>query len=203
MKKRPPEKTCGECDACCVDLKIDTPEFRKKAGVTCPHLAGTGCGIYATRPKVCQEFLCGWRLLPELGPEWRPDRSGVLIVLQAQKTLPEKYQAAGNGQVLMIRSGEAAINRPGFARYVGGLLSRGVAVYMAAASPKTLVNDYIDAEIAAKDLPGLTRMLLHLHGLLHASRWKQGWLAMLPHLYRLQVERLRFQASKRLNNSNS
>jgi hypothetical protein len=197
--KKTPEKRCGECNACCIDLKIDTPELRKKAGVICPHHTGAGCGIYADRPKVCQEFLCGWRLLPELGQDWRPDLSGVLIVQLAQKSLPEKYQAAGHGLLFLIRGGEPAITRPGFAEYVGGLLSRGVAVYMAAASPKTLVNDHVDAEMA-RDLPGLTRMLLHLYGLLHAARWKRGILAMLPHLYRLQVERLRYQASKRFSN---
>ena len=33
-----------------------------------------------TRPKICREFLCGWLLFPELGDDWRPDRSGVIIL---------------------------------------------------------------------------------------------------------------------------
>jgi hypothetical protein len=58
-------------------------EFRKPANTPCPHLCGTGCGIYETRPPVCQQFLCGWRLFPELTDDWRPDLSGVLVMRKA------------------------------------------------------------------------------------------------------------------------
>ena len=55
-------RECGPCQACCRDLKIDAPDLKKKAGVLCGHYSGSGCGIYAQRPAVCQGFLCGWRL---------------------------------------------------------------------------------------------------------------------------------------------
>ena len=32
---------------------------------------------------LCREFFCGWRLRPELGDEWRPDRSGVFITVES------------------------------------------------------------------------------------------------------------------------
>ena len=39
-------RACGPCTACCVELKIDAPELRKKARAPCPHLTASGCGIY-------------------------------------------------------------------------------------------------------------------------------------------------------------
>ena len=82
------KRTCGPCNACCVELKIDVPELRKKARVPCSHLTATGCGIYAGRPPVCQQFLCGWRLFEDMGDDWRPDRSGVLAMRKAPPNCP-------------------------------------------------------------------------------------------------------------------
>ena len=196
MKLRPsppPAKICGECRACCVDLQIDTPEFQKNARILCPHHTGSGCGIYATRPKVCREFLCGWLLFPELGNDWRPDRSGVLILQRAYDQLPPAYQPAGHGVHLYVTGGEAAIRRPGFAAYVADLVSRGVAVYLDVTTPDALVNEHVQAMVAAGDLPAITRTLTHLHRLQLGAWYKKGVLRMLPHLYRLYLEKIRAQ----------
>ena len=72
-------RECGGCTVCCKALKIDVPELKKLAGVLCRHCTGVGCGIYETRPPVCKEWYCGWRRLPDLDDQWRPDRCGVLI----------------------------------------------------------------------------------------------------------------------------
>jgi hypothetical protein len=37
-------RSCGSCTACCVTLKIDTTERRKKSGVPCRHRTNCGCG---------------------------------------------------------------------------------------------------------------------------------------------------------------
>ncbi len=186
-----PKKRCGECTACCVELKIDTPELRKEGQVPCPHLAGGGCGIYQTRFKICREFLCGWLLFPELDEHWRPDRSGVLILQVAQASLPKAYQPAGHGVQLLVTGGEAAVTRPGFAEYVVDLVSRGVGVYMTATTPRSLLNEYLQPFAAAGDISGARRMLIHLYRLLMAAQGRKGLLRMLPHFYRLQLEKLR------------
>lgn len=193
MKIRKPSaaKTCGECRACCVDLKIDTPEFKKEARILCPHHSGSGCGIYATRYKICREFLCGWLLFPELGDDWRPDRSGVIILQKAYDQLPPAYQPAGNGVHLFIPGGEAAINRPGFAAYVADLVSRGVAVYLDVTTPNTLVNEHLQDMVAAGDLAAIARTLIHLHRLQLGAWYKKGFFRILPHLYRLYLEKAR------------
>lgn len=73
-------RTCGECSACCTNLKIDDGNFKKSADVRCPHLiSSVGCGIYQTRPAVCKAWYCAWRFMGQLGDEWRPDHSGIII----------------------------------------------------------------------------------------------------------------------------
>lgn len=181
------KRSCGGCTACCTALKIATPELRKKAQVDCRHLTGGGCGIYETRPEICREFLCGWRLFADMNDDWRPDRSGVLVVRLGPERLSPQYRAIGYGVELDVLGGEAAVTRPGFCDYVRKLLKRGVAVYLSAASPSTLVNVHLDA---GADAATAQATLLRLYGLAHAARWSRGPM-MLPALYRLQVAQAR------------
>lgn len=168
------ENSCGDCVVCCMALRID--EFAKPAGTLCQHCTGTGCGIYETRYETCRGFLCGYRMLPVLGDAWRPNRSGVLITMVEPEKLPEAHRAAGPGMQFVILGGEKAIRRPGFADYVSTLVSRNVAVYMSADSPKTLINQYLVQPVAAKNKDGVLQMLVHIyrkHVELRESRdWK-------------------------------
>jgi len=191
-------RACGDCTACCVELKVETPEFRKKAQAPCADLTTKGCGIYDSRFPICRQFLCGWRLFADLGDAWRPDRSGVLVMRKAPSELPAAYHAPGFGVELAVFGGEDAVTRPGFAEYVAGLLARGVAVQMSAHSPSTIVNEHLDAARAGADLPGLRDRLLGLYRLLHAARWSRGKLAQILPLYRLQLDRQTWLAHERL-----
>jgi hypothetical protein len=74
-----PGRECGSCTVCCVVLAIDDPALTKSAGTACQNCTGTGCGIYASRPQTCRDFVCEWRRLALLDEDWRPDLSGVLI----------------------------------------------------------------------------------------------------------------------------
>jgi hypothetical protein len=168
------ETSCGTCTVCCKALRID--EFTKPAGVLCQHCTGSGCGIYETRYEVCRGYMCGYRMLPRLGDAWRPDRSGILIDIMEADKLPEEHRAAGNGMQFIILGGEKAILRPGFAEYVMTLVSRNVAVYMSADSPKTLINKYLRPQVAAKNKVAVLEMLLHLYrqhvGFREINKWK-------------------------------
>jgi hypothetical protein len=185
----PPSKTCGECNLCCIELPIETPELHKNGQTPCSHLTEKGCGIYDTRFPICRQFLCGWRLFPELDEAWRPDRSGILILQVPQVSIPKIYQPAGHGVQLLITGGEAAVTRPGFAEYVVDQVSRGVAVYLAATTPRALLNEYLQP--IGGNLPAARWIILHLYRLLMTARAKKGFLAMLPHFYRLHVEKQR------------
>ena len=52
-----------------------------KPGHPCYFLHDTGCSIYARRPAVCRNFVCGWLAANSPFPEdFRPDKLGVIIV---------------------------------------------------------------------------------------------------------------------------
>jgi len=189
------EKICGPCQACCVALKIDTPQLRKKASVPCPHLVQKGCGIYDTRPPVCRSFLCGWRLLPELDASWRPDLSGVMLVELPQAQLPKAYRAAGPGWVFVMIDGEKAI-APRLGRFIAGLVERRVAVFLSAMTPRIQLNEQLEPLVAANDLEGVLRVLRQTHALLLPARTGKG-LGRIWALYRAQVERMRTIAERR------
>ena len=63
---------------CCKLLRIE--ELKKPLGAWCKHvLAGKGCKIYDERPIPCRNFHCYWILNPNLGTEWKPDKSKFII----------------------------------------------------------------------------------------------------------------------------
>ena len=73
-----PGRSCGTCTMCC--KVFDLPVVQSPVGKWCRHCApGKGCRIYESRPDICKDFFCGWLLSPELGPEWKPDRSKVVL----------------------------------------------------------------------------------------------------------------------------
>jgi len=72
-------KTCGDCSLCCKVMEID--ELHKPKGVWCDHFArGKGCTIYDKRPRDCQTFKCQWLINDQLGPEWKPNKCGLVMV---------------------------------------------------------------------------------------------------------------------------
>jgi hypothetical protein len=72
-------RICGTCSLCCKVMRI--VETEKPAGVWCGACSpGRGCKIYDTRPKECRDFSCWWLINPDLGPEWKPERSKIVIV---------------------------------------------------------------------------------------------------------------------------
>jgi hypothetical protein len=73
-----PGKSCGGCTLCCKVLKITA--LSKPHGTWCTHCQpGVGCRVYDDRPEECRTFLCGWLVNSQLGPEWKPDKSRLII----------------------------------------------------------------------------------------------------------------------------
>ena len=75
-------RSCGDCSLCCKLMQVD--EFDKPQGVWCRHCAPGhgGCTIHATRPAICREFFCGWLVGANLGPEWRPLTSRMILFFE-------------------------------------------------------------------------------------------------------------------------
>jgi uncharacterized protein len=178
------KRQCGPCTVCCTELKI--PQLRKEARVPCRHLTASGCGIYETRPDVCREFLCGWRLFEEMGDDWRPDLSGVMALRWAPDQLPAAWKAAPYGVHLLVTGGEQAVMRPAFIAYAARTLARGIPVFLSAASPYILLNDHVPT---GAESSVLKQRLAELYPLLHAARFGAGLWQRIRFLYRLQIDR--------------
>lgn len=149
-----PNRECGECTVCCKVLLIDEPDLQKLPGVLCSNCkAGAGCQIYDTRPASCRGFYCGWRLMPDLGDELRPDRSGIIIRLMRQH-IPPGLAPVG---LYFLLFGRTDVINPGFADYLSRLIANRVAVFLAIRGPDgfsdggALLNDYLTPVIASGD----------------------------------------------------
>ncbi len=77
-------QTCEDCTLCCKLLgvvELDKPVNQFCA--YCPDGKG-GCGRYATRPKTCKDFECGYLTAP-LPIEFRPDNVHIIVTGEDKK----------------------------------------------------------------------------------------------------------------------
>ena len=89
-----PWRECGECNACCDMLGIDTPALQKDPGTLCPHCTSAGCAIYAERFPVCRSYFCVWRRIAALPEDARPDRLSVFMHLAYPRPAPNPLMHA-------------------------------------------------------------------------------------------------------------
>ena len=147
------DRDCGTCTVCCYAPYVDTPELKKPAGVVCTNCTGRSCSIYERRPPVCREYYCGWRYTAQLGDDWRPDRSGVVIGLR-KDNIPEGYSTPWGWQIQLL-AGEIAIGRHHFVDLVLQLVERRVPTFLSASGPmgfpcETLFVNELLADAAKK-----------------------------------------------------
>src|SRR4051812_32045712 len=73
-----PGRACGTCTLCC--KVYDVPALDKPVGQWCGYCKpGRGCGIHLMRPDHCRSFHCLWMTETWLGPEWKPERSKIVL----------------------------------------------------------------------------------------------------------------------------
>ena len=153
-----PGRECGSCNVCCVSLTIDDPELQKVQGYRCRHATRDNqCEIYTLRPQTCRNFECGWKLLKWVKLGLRPDRSGVLIVLQQTKS-------DGMGIVVSLLN-QAALKAEGLAETVAAAVAAGVPVFLHVPGPPghTSARARIDGQlahaVATSDKPAVLEIL--------------------------------------------
>lgn len=133
MGKLVPGRECGDCNVCCTALTIDKPDIQKKAGVTCRHCTG-GCAIHETRPQVCRNFYCGWRLLPSMGDEWRPDRSGVFALLETDN-IPAHFKWNVGINLMLVGDPLQIVREPRFITFVATGVANAVPLFLVLPGP--------------------------------------------------------------------
>jgi hypothetical protein len=128
-----PERSCGTCNVCCIVPKIDEPALQKLPGCRCPNaLADGSCSIYATRPRTCRDFFCGWRLLAWIDERLRPDRSGMLI----RPTDDEKLVAGRHEFALIFTAlGRDGLAAPGLVEAIITAIDAGIPSYLVVPGP--------------------------------------------------------------------
>lgn len=147
-----PGRECGACDACCTALEIADVAMTKPRGLACPNLrAGCGCAIYDARPDTCRSFDCGWRQLADLGDDWRPDRSGVLINFRARSE-------EGVAVHLIVVGGEDVARERRLAGLAASLVDGGTTTHLVIPGPpgdpghEIRLNGLLEEAIAARSL---------------------------------------------------
>lgn len=157
-------RKCGQCTACCRVPPIRSEELTKPAGVMCEHcVEGAGCSIYSNRPKLCAEFYCGWRMLPELDDGWRPDRSGILLV-EETKDIPAQYRNR-TGVKFVVDGPDACVLNRKVLTFLGGLVHRAVPTFLCVPGPpghafaKALVNGRLADPVSRGDGHAMVEVL--------------------------------------------
>lgn len=75
-----PGRSCGTCTLCCKLIAV--VELDKPPGEWCPHCVRKGgCAIHPTRPVGCRTFFCHWMTEKGLSPDWKPERSKLVLVV--------------------------------------------------------------------------------------------------------------------------
>jgi hypothetical protein len=145
-----PERACGDCVACCTVLTVDTPDFKKPAGLACTHLSAQACGIHAVRPHICRTWFCAWRRVAALPDTARPDRSGVLVSLSFDKAPRNCFE--GVAITVRVLPGSEAIANGMAATILDSLCDQLVPVWFSDGSKKMLMHP--DNDVAQCVLSG-------------------------------------------------
>jgi hypothetical protein len=160
-------RECGSCTVCCKALRINLPELKKLAGVLCEHcMQNVGCKIYETRPPVCAGWYCGWRRMPYLGDDWRPDRCGVLIDIVGGEGggIP-----AGYPQVALkfdIVDSPRVLSWDPLMGFIRSEIERGRPVFLGIPTPvgyerrKVFLNDLLADAVASRDRMAMIHALV-------------------------------------------
>jgi hypothetical protein len=159
-----PNRDCGKCTVCCTHFAIDEPDFQKMPGTTCGHCrTGHGCQIYERRPDSCSGFFCGWRVFRELDDKWRPDKSGVILLIQMTgHFVPAGYQTPAFQFLIYERRD---IVTPQFVNYTMHLVGRRFPVHLAMRGPEGFsdvsffMNERLMPAVAGNNRAAFTQIL--------------------------------------------
>ena len=160
-KRLVPGRECGACTHCCVDLAIVSDGMRKLPGVVCENCTGGGCAIYDRRPRVCRDYHCLWRELPNLDESWRPDLCGVLI---QWGEVPAGFAAEHAVDLILVGPPET-LQSDRFAGLAGGFIDSGTATFLKVLNgPEFLpfegfLNHALGPAVAARDYGGIRRAI--------------------------------------------
>lgn len=160
-------RQCGACTVCCSILPINTNGLKKTANLLCEHCnEGQGCRIYETRPNVCRNFYCEWRLNPHIPATWRPEKSGVFVERVPREHIQDVPQGYGSDYaILFMLLRPDAIERPALIETVADYIFRRVPIFLSIPGPvgyfpaQVFLNEAMESAAARRDLDGMMIVL--------------------------------------------
>src|SRR5262245_48894704 len=89
-------RTCSGCTLCCSLPGV--VELQKPVFTICKHCAvGKGCKIYEVKPQECTDFLCSYRLSPEVAEYWNPKVCGMILHREVSGNIDMTSVMCSNG----------------------------------------------------------------------------------------------------------
>jgi hypothetical protein len=162
-------RECGNCTVCCKILPIRAAGLRKTSHELCVHChEHDGCTIYAARPQVCRDYYCGWRMLPGLPGNWRPDLSGIFVDRvrfnqEAQDEIPAEYRRDFMLQLLLLKPD--SIEDPLLPEVAGAFIDVKIPVFLGVCGPPgfqnalVFINAFAKAAVARRDREAVLAVL--------------------------------------------
>lgn len=159
-------RTCGKCTACCRFLPIAEPTLTKPTGVLCQHCKPSqGCTVYDRRPGACRAWNCGWRKLPNLGPNWRPDKSGILLRMDGDPFV--------DGVTVSLIGGASALRNRQLEPLVSAWVEAGIKVFLQCVGSQgflpslTLINPIVADAVRAGNRAFVEQALRDIYDAVH------------------------------------
>ena len=128
-------RECGGCTVCCVTPKIDQPEMQKQSCVACKHCLGGGCAVYDTRPPVCRSFYCAWRTEAMFDESWRPDKSGVMPMVETEG-IPEQFKLRIGIGLMLVGNPNRIVRQKWFQDFVRTGIMNSVPMFLSLPGPR-------------------------------------------------------------------
>lgn len=169
-----PGRECGECFECCRFIPINDEKLQKPTNVLCPHCAlSKGCSVYDIRPDPCRGWECGWKMIPDMPEDFRPEQSGLVFRINEDDV------------VVVILDPTKKFMSEKFAEIIGGWVQNDVLVYFQTVGPaghlpsKYLVNHVMKTAVANHDLEAaqLAMMKIYLSASIY-HRWEPDGLVL-------------------------
>jgi len=164
-------------------LPIRTAELQKTSHELCVQCREQrGCRIYASRPQVCRDYHCGWRLLPGLPDNWRPDLSGIFVdrvhfKAEAQDEIPAEYRRDFMLQLLLLKP--EAIEDPLLPEVAGAFIDVKIPVFLGVCGPPgfqnalVFLNPFAKSAVAQRDRDAVLAVLRKAQALADAHPFER------------------------------
>jgi hypothetical protein len=92
------DRSCTDCTMCCEGwLSGDAYGHKFYPGKSCIFLQSNKCAIYQSRPKMCKDFVCQWKIDSSIPQNFKPNIVNYMII-KGHVTDIEYFALIGNNK---------------------------------------------------------------------------------------------------------